>query len=123
MKETSDKRERLPSLKSIPISILKKHTQSVNEYVYSNGQSCDLILLIYCGAKVVGELCGVVPKPSPVFQMPKIRLDRKLKRLEHNPSQLWEMQQGQLLSQGKYQRLDRAYKLNRIHLYLLFVSS
>jgi len=31
MKETSDKRKQLPSLKSIPISILKKHSQSVNE--------------------------------------------------------------------------------------------
>ena len=96
MKETSDKRERLPSLKSIPISILKKHTQSVNEVLsyIPVGNLYELILLMYCGAKVVGELCGVVPKPSAVFQIPpwKIRLERKLKRLEHDLSQLCEIQ-------------------------------
>jgi len=92
MKETSDKRERLPSLKSIPMSILKKHTQTVNEMLsyIAVDTLYDLILLMYCGAKVVGELCGVVPKPYPVFQVPpwKIRLQRKLKRLEHDLSQL-----------------------------------
>lgn len=119
MKETSpilDKREHLQSLKSIPTSILNKHTQTVNEVLcYIDVHTLqDLILLMYCGAKVVGELCGVVSKSSSLFRIPpwKNRLQRQLKHLEHDLSQLCELQRGRLLSQAKHQRLNLIYKLS-----------
>ena len=118
MKETAqllDKKERLPSLKSIPMSILKMHTQAVNDILcYIEVHTIqEVILLLYCGAKLVGELCGVVAKPNLVYQAPpwKIRLQRKLKRLEHDLSQLCELQQGRLLSQAVHQRLSHIYSL------------
>jgi len=105
-----EKRERLPSLKFIPKSTLKIHTQAVNDvlcYIKVNTIQ-DVILLMYCGAKVVGELCGVSSKPDAVYQPPlwKIRLHRKLKQLESGLSQL------RLLSQTKYQKLDHCYNLS-----------
>lgn len=110
-----EKRESLASLKSIPYYILKKHTQAVNDVLcYIEVNTIQDSKLLYCGVKVVGELCGVSSQPHAVYQpsLWKIRLQKKPEKFEHDLSWLCELQQRRLLSQTKYQKLDHCYNLS-----------
>lgn len=106
----------MPNLKSIPFTKLKKITKVVGgvlAYCKVNSFS-EVLKLLYCGACVVTDECGVQlgnkqeGTSKPAWQQ---RIENKLEWLQRDLSQLLALQSHRLHVNWKVERLNTRYNL------------
>jgi len=71
-------------------------------------------MLVYAGARLVTERLNVKPKGSHMQNKPtwKKRLEKQIKELRANLSNLQEWQKGSLKKEKEKDQLNRMYKVN-----------